>query len=81
MLRKLTIGAFFLALLGSIVWAASKPGWDSFAGVAAALAGLLGSFFLGRDSAPEQSQHVENGGVGIQAGRDISAGSIKVGKK
>ena len=81
MLRILIIGAFLLALVASVVWAVTKPGWDSFAGVAAALAALLASFFLGRDSTPGQSQQVGNGGVGIQAGRDISAGRISVGKK
>ena len=81
MLRKLTIGAFLLALIASIIWAASKPGWDSYASVAAAFAALLASFFLGRDSAPGQNQQVGSGGVGIQAGRDITTGRIKVGKK
>ncbi|WP_418132533.1 hypothetical protein ABL849_17495 [Variovorax sp. 375MFSha3.1] len=80
-MRKLTITAFVIAFLACAGWAIAEPGWDSLGAALAALAAALASHFLGREKAPSgQQQHVENGGVGIQAGRDLQVRDVKQGK-
>lgn len=69
-------GVFFLAFLVSVAWAAVRPGYDSIAATAGALAAFLASYFLGEKSNPRgQDQRISNRSIGIQA-----AGNIKVGK-
>ena len=80
-MRILTIGAFVVAFALTLVWTFAKPGWDSYAAVAVALASLLASLLLGRDgTTPAQNQQVAKGGYGIQAGRDVVGRDFKSGK-
>ncbi len=67
-----------IAVLLSLTWVINKPAFDSGVALAAALAALLSSFLLPRDSkSSEQTQRVSRGSVGIQAGRDASVRDIK----
>lgn len=63
--------AALVATLITIAWVIYKPGLDSAAAVAAAVAALLSTFFLKKDaSESKQVQHVSGKSVGVQAGRD-----------
>jgi hypothetical protein len=67
------ISAFAIALLVCVGWLIFRPGFDSGAATAAALAALVSSWFLGRDKpSAGQAQHVSGGSFGVQAGRDAS---------
>jgi hypothetical protein len=70
--------AALVATLISIAWVIYKPGLDSAAATAAAIAALLSTFFL-KKGAPEskQVQHVSGKGVGIQAGRDAKVDNFE----
>lgn len=59
-----------LVLVATGAWAFFKPGWDSICAALAALATVIGAFM--QKAEPTQSQTVGSGGVGIQAGRDVS---------
>ena len=68
----------FVALALSVLWVINKPGFDSAVAVAAALAALLSSFFLGKEkTTPGHAQHVSANSTGIQAGRDAKVDSFK----
>jgi hypothetical protein len=74
-----------VALIISIAWLLAKPGYDSGVAVFGSLATLIAAFIAGRKrhSIPRQQQDVSKSSVGIQAGGDVSVGSIfvdKVGK-
>ncbi len=71
--------AALVATLISIAWAACKPGLDSAAATAAAIAALLSTFFLKKD-APEskQVQNLSGKSVGVQAGRDARVDNFKL---
>lgn len=67
-----------IAVVLALVWLIQKPAFDSAVALAAALAALLSSFFLGRDRRDAaQSQNVSDSSVGVQAGRDANTGDIK----
>jgi len=70
--------AALVATLISIAWVVYKPGLDSAAATAAAIAALLSTFFLKKDT-PEskQVQNVSGKSVGVQAGRDAKVDNFK----
>lgn len=72
MFKLVAVIAFFL----TGAWVFFQPGWDSVCAALAALATVLGAFM--QNSKPEQSQTVGPGGVGIQAGRDVSTHDISI---
>jgi len=59
-----------LAFMVTGAWAILKPGWDSICAALAALVTVISAFM--QKGEPTQSQTVGSGGVGIQAGRDVS---------
>lgn len=65
-----------LALLGAAGWVYAKPGWDSMCAVLAAFAALAATFIPMQKTRGQQAQNVEQGGIGIQAGRDAHVGNI-----
>ena len=68
-----------LALLFGIVWTVRHPAFDSGGFTILALAGAIASFIAGKEkSSPTQEQRVAEGGVGIQAGRDVIDPSVNV---
>ncbi|WP_312410811.1 hypothetical protein [Comamonas sp.] len=70
--------AALVATLISIAWVIYKPGLDSAAAVAAAVAALLSTFFLKKDATEsKQVQHVAGNSVGVQAGRDAKVDNFK----
>ncbi|WP_448096299.1 hypothetical protein [Luteibacter yeojuensis] len=67
------------ACIGAAAWAYSRPGWDSYVALLGALGALTTATIFWRNrrpakGAPKQSQTVARGGVGIQAGRDVTIG-------
>ncbi len=70
--------AALAATLISIAWVIEKPGLDSAAATAAAIAALISTFFL-KKNIPEskQVQHVSGNSVGVQAGRDAKVENLK----
>jgi hypothetical protein len=59
-------------------WAFNKPDYDSISAAIAALAAVAAVFFVAeKRKASGQSQTVEAGGIGIQAGRDANKNRIK----
>jgi hypothetical protein len=65
----IVVSLFLICLC--ICWVYSKPGFDSWAGLGAALVSLTGSFFL-QSAKPRASQiqKVQSGNA-IQGGRDV----------
>ena len=67
-----------VAFLVALAWLVYAPAFDSAAAAAAALAALVASLFLKKAETPRpgQVQHVSNQSSGIQAGRDVHAGTV-----
>lgn len=81
-MRGLGIGAAWVTVLVTGLWVAFRPGWDSSAALAAAVVALVGSFFLRKQGeSAQQIQSVERGGIGVQAGRDVSIRDIGRGSE
>jgi len=69
-----------LALVITGAWAINMPGYDSISAAVIALAAFIYVFFVERKEPPSgQSQNVDGGGAGIQAGRD--ANNARINKK
>jgi hypothetical protein len=76
-MRIAAILASLTALVLSILWVVYKPGFDSAAAVAAALAASFSAFFLKRNRGKlGQTQKVSSSSIGIQAGRDANVGKL-----
>ena len=67
-----------IALLGSIAWAVSAPGFDSALAVVGSLSALVAAFVVEkrRKRRARQHQSVSKSSVGIQAGGNVSIGAI-----
>jgi hypothetical protein len=73
----------WLAAVGAAasgVWLYSDPKAESWAGFAASAVVFLGSFFKS-ESGSAQNQTVSGTSIGLQAGRDVSAGTISQDKQ
>lgn len=67
-----------LALIGSIAWLIAAPDYEPAIAVVTSLAALIAVFAPRKKENPRasQSQIVSDGGIGIQAGGNISTGDI-----
>lgn len=72
-----------IALIGSIAWVVSYPGFESGLAVVGASAALISAFFVQKSKArqPKQHQSVSKSAIGIQAGGDVSVGDISGGNR
>lgn len=63
---------FITAFAVTVAWVVFRPGFDSIAAAVGALAALLASYFLGRNTdSAGQVQNVSSQSLGIQAGKDV----------
>lgn len=69
--------AFLAAFVAALVWAVAKPGYDSIAAAATALAAFIATFFRNKDNASNSQVQNISGGVGVQAGGDVKIRDIK----
>lgn len=65
-----------IGLIAAVVWAVSKPGYDSILAVVGAIGTLITSFTMAKKAIPQQNQVVGENGFGIQAGESIQTGTI-----
>lgn len=76
-MRTAAVLASSIAALLALAWLINKPAYDSAAAFAAAVAALLASFFLKRETKDSgQTQNVSGSSVGVQAGRDANIRDI-----
>lgn len=76
-MRIAAVVASSIAALLALAWLINHPAYDSAVAFAAAVAALLASFFLKRESrATGQTQNIAGSSVGIQAGRDANIQDI-----
>lgn len=78
-MRSILRAVSLLALLFSMAWVAYKPGFDSALAAIGALAALISSFLMKKNSSTKvtQSQEISSGSIGIQAGRDANVSKIE----
>ena len=72
-----------LAFIGSIVWCFKKCDYDSVVSAITTLAALV-TIFIGEkrtDKKVSQVQKVDKNGIGIQAGGNVTTGSVRVSSK
>lgn len=67
-----------VALMVSIAWAINEPRWDSILAVVLSISGLVTAFLVPKRTAKGTRQHqsVSESSIGVQAGRDVTIGSI-----
>jgi O-antigen ligase len=67
-----------IAFIGSLAWFIAKPGYEPGLAVIGSIAALLSAFIVERRNARsfQQDQSVSESSVGIQAGGDISIGTM-----
>jgi len=67
-----------VALMVSIAWAIAEPRWEAILAVVLSISGLVTAFFVPKRTAKgtRQRQSVSESSIGVQAGRDVSIGSI-----
>jgi hypothetical protein len=67
-----------VALIGSIAWIVSAPGFDSALALVGSMSALVSAFVVEKRSKhlAQQHQSVSKSSVGIQAGGDVSIGDI-----
>lgn len=65
-----------VAFFSACAWVIAKPGWDSASAAMAALAAFVATFLLPKKRAATQTQTVGAGGIGVQAGGNVSMGNI-----
>lgn len=76
-MRVAAVVASSIAALLALAWLINKPAYDSAVAFAAAIAALLASFFLKRETRTiGQTQNVASSSIGIQAGRDANIHDI-----
>lgn len=69
-----------IAFLGSVVWLIAQPDYEPAIAVVTSLSTLVGAIFIERRRETDhaaQTQTVGAGGVGVQAGRDVSIGTAQ----
>lgn len=69
-----------IALLGSVAWLIAQPDYEPAIAVVTSLSTLVGATLIERRGKPDriaQTQTVGAGGVGVQAGRDVSIGAAQ----
>lgn len=68
------------ALVGSIAWCITEPGYEPGIAIITSLSALVGALFVNRKKAKRdgQKQVVSENGFGIQAGGDVTTGDIKI---
>lgn len=70
-----------VALIASLFWCYSRPGYDSGVAVLAAVSVLASSFIKRKETiALSQTQNVSGKSIAIQAGRDANSNSIEDSK-
>lgn len=70
----------FLALIGSIAWLVSSPGFEPALALLGSMSALVSAFVVEKRSkqlAAKQHQSVSKSSMGIQAGGNVSIGDIK----
>lgn len=69
---------FGVAFVGSVTWCIASPGYEPAIAVVTSLAAFISSLFLKDKSNvdPKQNQSVGPGGIGIQAGGNVTSGNI-----
>ncbi|APW42604.1 hypothetical protein [Rhodoferax saidenbachensis] len=67
-----------LAFMGSVAWYAAQPGYEPAIAIVTSLSAFIAVWLSDRKMKRQagQSQTVAENGVGIQAGGDVSVGSI-----
>jgi len=67
-----------IALIGSIGWVITDPGFEPALAVIGSFSALISAFLVGKRKAKRTQQHqsISNSSIGVQAGRDVSIGSI-----
>jgi len=67
-----------LALIGSIAWLVSAPGFEPALALVGSMSALVSAFVVEKRSKRHAGQHqsVSNSSMGIQAGGDVSIGDI-----
>ena len=67
-----------IALIGSIAWFIAEPGYEPGLAVVGSISALLSAFVVEKRTARRAQQHqsVSKSSVGVQAGGDVSVGSI-----
>ena len=70
-----------IALIGSIAWVIANPGFESALAVIGSISALVSAFLVERRNARRaQQQSVSKSSIGVQAGGDVSIGSIRSDK-
>lgn len=67
-----------VALIGSIAWLVSEPGFEPALALVSSMSALVSTFVVEKRSKRHARQHqsVSNSSMGIQAGGDVSIGDI-----
>ena len=72
-----------LAFIGSVAWFIAQPNYEPAIAIVTSLVAFIAAWFgdkkLKRQA--NQNQTVSKNGIGIQAGGDVSMGSIRTSKK
>lgn len=71
---------YLVAIIASIGWFFSTPGFDSGIAVLTSFSALLADVFRSRAKKKQtgQRQTVSSGGIGIQGGGDVTVGSVSL---
>ena len=71
-----------IALMASVAWVIKDPGFESALSVVGSMSALVSAFVLEKRKARRnQRQSVSKSSVGIQAGGDVTVGSIRADKR
>jgi len=67
-----------IALIGSITWLIAEPGYEPGLAAIGSISALISAFLVEKRNARRAQQHqsVSKSSVGIQAGGDVSIGTI-----
>ena len=68
-----------VALIGSVAWAVSDPGFEPVLAIVGSLSALVSMLFIEKRSSqpPHQHQAVSKSSIGIQAGGDVQIGNVR----
>lgn len=73
--------ASFIAFVACLAWAIAKPGYDSITAAIISFATLVGVLYSSTvNKSSSQQQKVGSGGVGIQAGGNVSVNKVETKK-
>jgi len=72
-----------LAFIGSVAWFIAQRDYESAVAMATSLTAFVAAWFVDKKQKRQanQSQSVSKSGIGVQAGGDISMGSIRTSGK